>query len=800
MTKFNYLTKKTSKTAMPLDAEKYDMLINSPHVVDTCDKARSAHEAKDDEAYDAAKGELPMALWLGYHAEGKRAKDVQTPTQYFYIDIDHATVSAKEILYRIELAIIDSNPEKYNGTTREYMLHEEGIRIVHETPSGGFRMVMKVRGDENDKENLNTIEGQIARVAEMWNLGAYGDVDMVVHDLARGSFIVKKDWHLHVDPSIWTEEVEEVIGNENENQNENKKTGSKGLPVITDAMRNIEFNGVPVAKIAEEYVESQGGVPPQGQRHPFYNELIKNFRNLCDSDARIVFAVLPLCEGTPEKRWSQCQSICKSNNTSMIPKDFYFWLKRRGYVTSKREEPLENYIAGEQTEELPAAPKMPPVFREFCSICPPDFVYPTVVALLPVMGTLTSYVKATYFDGSEQTTTFFSTIYAPPGSHKSFASRIVDLLMTKMRIRDEMNSIREQLWLVDTRTKGDAKDKPDLPHVMVRIMPAINSLPEFLEKMRDNKGYHMFTFAEEVDTFAKGQKAGGSGDKSDLFRCAWDNSLYGQSFKSANTFKGMVRLYYNILLTGTPGKVQKYYSNVEDGMVTRVSICEIQNQKYAKFIPWKKLTKRQMEVVDRFVERCDANSYLKPLENTIDDALTYQNNLEEYDKNICWRFTMRDKQEVDLQWMEKPLLDWLEKKRVEASLAQDEAKDVFRRRAAVKGFRLALLCTCCWPQVRNMEQAVIRDFVLWFVECDLQESLRMFGEKYNKVSQEAVTVSAHHQSLFEALGTKFTKNDIVKECMRLGIKSKVKTIIWRWVQDGVIVKEEKDSYVKKVDS
>jgi hypothetical protein len=45
-------------------------------------------------------------------------------------------------------------------------------------------------------------------------------------------------------------------------------------------------------------------------------------------------------------------------------------------------------------------------------------------------------------------------------------------------------------------------------------MPAIFSVPEFLEKMRDNKGYHMFTFAEEVDTFAKGAKAGGGGDKS----------------------------------------------------------------------------------------------------------------------------------------------------------------------------------------------------------------------------------------------------------------------------------------------
>ena len=440
-------------------------------------------------------------------------------------------------------------------------------------------------------------------------------------------------------------------------------------------------------------------------------------------------------------------------------------------------------------------PPLPPIFREFCSICPKDFVYPTIVALLPVMGTLTSYVRANYIDQSEQSTTFFSCIWAPPSGGKSFARKLVEILMNKIRLRDEMNDLREQLWLVDQNTKADDERGKELPHVMVRIMPAINSLPEFLEKMRDNRGYHMFTMAEEVDTFKKGSSSGGS-DKSDLFRTAWDNSEYGQAFKSTGTFKGTVKVYYNILLTGTPGAVKKYYSNVEDGMVTRISICEIENQQFAKFQAWKPLTGKQREVIDRFVERCDANTYKDPIEMTEEDVHLYDNSSSNFDKNVKWRFNLKPKMKIDMSWLFPTILEWLEKTRKEASLANDAAADVFRRRCAVKGFRLGMVCYCCWPQPREREKKVIKGFIWWFMERDLSESLKMFGQKYNKLQGETVLETQRHTGLFEALSDEFTKNDVIAQCLKMNIKSKVKTILWRWKMDKAITKVGTDQYKK----
>ena len=794
MSIFRYCKSRTGKITKPLDKATFDAIKKDDLVRLHCDAAREADERGDEEAYEKNKIQLPVAFYCGFNTKGKREKEYLTPTQFYMIDIDHAKMPAREIWKDIwQNKMLPKFMEQ--GGIKDYaaVMNYFRVYLVHETPSNGLRIILKC------KEDFSTLKEHIEWFGREFSLQDYGKLDTVVNDLSRCSFMVKEDWIIYENPEWWNAEVEAFpivpeAGDTTETEEKKSGTDNAKLPEITDKMRNFEFHGKRVNEIAQEYIIDQGGVPAEGQRHAFYNDLVKDFRNICDNDPRLVFAVLPLCEGTPEKRWSQCTSICKTNNTSQLPKEFYLWMKKRGYIVTKKEKDVLAYMDSEEAEKAPMPP-LPPIFREFCSIGPKDFVYPTSVALLPVMGTLTSYVRADYIDLSEQSTTFFSCIWAPPSGGKSFVRKLVEILMEKIRLRDEMNDLREQLWLVEQNTKADDERGKELPHVMVRIMPAINSLPEFLEKMRDNRGYHMFTFAEEVDTFKKGSSSGGS-DKSDLFRTAWDNSEYGQSFKSTSTFKGKVKVYYNILLTGTPGAVKKYYSNVEDGMVTRISICEIENQQFAEFQPWKPLSKKQMEVIERFVERCDRNTYQDPVKMTSEEVHLYNTNSANYDKNVKWRFTMKEKTRLDMKWVEPTIKAWLEKTRLSASLANDVAADVFRRRCAVKGFRVAMLCTCCWSQVRDQEKRVIKKFITWFMDRDLEESLKMFGEKYNKLQNEATVEASHHQGLFESLGDEFTKNDVIEQCMKQGVHSKVKMIIYRWKKDKVITKVNNDTYKK----
>ena len=793
MEKFRYVQNKKQTKSLPLDAAQFDAISTDLHLAYICDEARKAKLEGNAEEYDKQKGDLPLAFWIGYNSKGVRQADKQTPTQYFYIDIDHPKMEAKEIWYNI---INDMNQAYTLTRTADTDMNAEiikyyGVRLVHETPSGGLRIVLLAT------QGFESVEDHIKWFSILFNLSRYGDVDTVVHDLARGSFMVKKDWIHYYDAALFSEEptFKPITKGGSDASTADGETTAKTLPEITEAQKNFTFGGKLVREIAEEYILDQGGVPEEGLRHPFYNDLIKNFRNICNNDPRIVFAVLPLCEGTPEKRWSQVTSICKTNNTTRIPKDFYFWLKKRLYIKTKDAKVLLEAIEEEPTPRKPMPP-LPPVFREFVSTAPEDFKYPMIVALLPIMGTLTSYLKADYYDFTEQTTSFFSCIWAPPGCGKSFTKKVVNILMKKIKLRDEVNNLREQLWLVDNRTQGKDDKGLDLPHVMVRIMPAINSLPEFLEKMRDNRGYHMFTFAEEVDTFKKGSTSGGS-DKSDLFRTAWDNSDYGQSFKGTNTFKGTVKLFYNILLTGTPGAVKNYYSNVEDGMVQRISICEIENQQFSKFVAWKQLTPKQMEIIDRFITRCDDNSYMEPLKCTSEEANAYNTTSANFDKNVKWKFKMRPRQEVDMSWLKEDIMNWLEESRIDSSLVYDLAKDTFRRRTAVKGFRLALLCTACWANVGKREKKVIRDFVLWFMDRDIEESLKMFGKQYNDLQSTALPDAVkRHVNLYADLNDTFTKTELISLCLKKGIKSKAALIIHRWKEDDAIKEIKSETYQK----
>lgn len=794
MEKFRYVQNKKQTKSLPLDAAQFDAISTDLHLAYICDEARKAKTNGNDEEYDKQKGDLPLAFWIGYNSKGVRQADKQTPTQYFYIDIDHPKMEAKsmwqEIMMNMERVFAKEKTSEDDLTID--IRKRYGIRLVHETPGGGLRIVILAT------QNLSSVEEHIKWFAEKFYLSAFGDVDTVVHDLARGSFMVKKDWIHYYDAALFSEEptFKPITKGGSDAPAVSGEAETKTLPEITEKQRNFMFGGKLVREIAEEYVVDQGGVPEEGLRHQFYNDLIKNFRNICNNDPRIVFAVLPLCEGIPEKRWSQAASICKTNNTTRIPKDFYFWLKKRLYIKTADAKVLLEAIEEEPVTRKPMPP-LPPVFREFVSTAPEDFKYPMIVALLPIMGTLTSYLKADYYDFTEQTTSFFSCIWAPPGCGKSFTKKVVNILMKKIKLRDEVNNLREQLWLVDNRTQGKDDKGLDLPHVMVRIMPAINSLPEFLEKMRDNRGYHMFTFAEEVDTFKKGSTSGGS-DKSDLFRTAWDNSDYGQSFKGTNTFKGTVKLYYNILLTGTPGAVKNYYSNVEDGMVQRISICEIENQQFSKFVAWKQLTPKQMEIIDRFITRCDDNSYMEPLKCTSEEANAYNTTSANFDKNVKWKFKMRPRQEVDMSWLKEDIMRWLEETRIDSSLVFDLAKDTFRRRTAVKGFRLALLCMACWANVGKREKKVIRDFVMWFMDRDIEESLKMFGKQYNDLQSTALPDAVkRHANLYADLNDTFTKTELISLCLKKGIKSKAALIIHRWKEDDAIKEIKSETYQKK---
>ena len=752
------------------------------------DKVRSAPN-KEDKAI--AKKNVPGVIFVG-KTESTRMASAMIPTQLAMVDIDKCEKDPKEIWQRL-----------FELKGNDWIC--DNIVLAHITCGGrGLRIVLR------GQKGLTTLIDNMKWFSEQFPLEeGEGEYDDAVHDFSRLSFLTKADEILFEHSMLYMEtepELEGDIVNPANNPNGGKDNHAGDLTKLADeaaefSQEEIEkfeafdYRGINVRTIVEKYVELRGE-PSAGEVHNFYNEMVKNFRCICSNNKRMLLYILPRFGHTAEECWSQILSICKVNTLSSLPKDFYFFLKDNGYYvpSGAGQGALQQYMLNEQpNEEFVEPPYLPPVIRELVSCAPKDFVIPSVNALLPIIGTLTSYVGAEYpYDNRIHTTSFFSVIYAPPGTGKGFVERFKKLLLKYLDIRDSVQNAKERFYLDKINKKGSNEKSPDNPNTSLRIMEPKNSETELLEKQRNNHGYHMFTFAAEMDTWAKGVRAAG-GNKDDLVRVAWDNEVYGQYYKNAGTFKGKVQLFWNLLITGTLQQLLHYFKNVENGLVTRCSFTSIENQQFAEPPIWKPLGAKALKTIEDFIKRCDENSYETPCNvNPSDlDCMTE----EQFEEEVDWHFKYKERQIVDLDWIMPEIRDFLREQINQSALDVDVARDVFRRRVAVRGFRLALMCTCLYNRhMTKTDIANCRKFVRWWMERDIEGIMKLWGPKYNEQVNNVPIIT--QKSVFDQLSSRFTKNDVFACCIKQGVKTPVKMVVYNWKKLGYIEKVGDNVYKK----
>ena len=205
MSIFRYASTRLDKKTTPLDKEKFDIITSSPQVTMYCDAAREADGRGDKEAYEANKYQLPVAFYCGFNTEGKREKGFLTPTQFYMIDVDHAKMPAREIwqdLYGNKMQGRFDKLDITDATRAKGALAYWGIVLVHETPSNGLRIIARCT------MQFTTLKEHIEWFGEYFGLADYGDNDTVVNDLSRCSFMVKRDWIIYEDPTMWEAEAE----------------------------------------------------------------------------------------------------------------------------------------------------------------------------------------------------------------------------------------------------------------------------------------------------------------------------------------------------------------------------------------------------------------------------------------------------------------------------------------------------------------------------------------------------------------------------------------------------------------
>jgi len=162
---------------------------------------------------------------------------------------------------------------------------------------------------------------------------------------------------------------------------------------------------------------------------------------------------------------------------------------------------------------------------------------------------------------------------------------------------------------------------------------------------------------------------------------------------------------------------------------------------------------------------------------------------------VPWQYEFQPFEHINMEYIYQPLLDWLEQERIKAAATLNEARDVFRRRAAVKGFRLAMVCHALYNNVGKREQKIITDFVMWFCAVDLRNSLYQFGQRYNELQQSAKKESVPHNAIYEKMAETFSKTDLRIALQRAYIKTPMRAVLSLWKVNNLIEKKG-DVFVK----
>ena len=662
------------------------------------------------------KKELPVWLPLAECFTGgtRKAENAQ-PSGLFFLDIDEKGLT-----------------EELWGKVWEQNLIEE-FRIVYfaESAGGGTHIwAWRTPG--------SSIEDDIQKLAS--RLGV--SYDSHVTDLARCCFMVSEQYVKLIDPAIFeplTEEQKKMYEVAADSSTEPTQETSNLQP-----QTSMSYKGIAYEKIVQALLWKlgYGDAPAEGERNTALYTMTRYMRFICDFDEQKLFAILPHWGLADHEVMSTIKSAVGSTRPSDIPSQMREVLSFLGASIESGDEDSDESLCAPVEKELPG------ILQDLADHSPEEFKEATLMAAMPMLGTLATSIRAKYRDGKLNSPSFIVDIEAPQATGKSFVDNEFELLMDPIIKQDEVEWQKEIEYSL---AKKDGQEVEN-PCSQIRIIEPNIGVSAFLERALYAKGKHLFTYAPEIETVLKNNKGGAWTEKNDLFRLAYDNKPWGQHRISKDSFSGKVTLYYNMVMCGTPNKCRAFFADAESGLVSRVTpvlLPDMTGAKMPEFKPW---TKDEEEKVKR---QC-----------------------------LC---LMDEEGEVELPLINKAIEEWDESKRQEYLQTLRYSLDVLRRRAALNGFRAGIIAYLLEGR-KETDRAI--KFALWYAERCLHYQLQIYGDKIDALHNGAISPQASKGNIryLDALPKEFTKEDLVNLRLANNESAVVKTIIYRWGKEEKVKK------------
>ena len=780
---------------MPVLWSAIEQAMRDPRVQDICDQIKLL-DGNDPDELARLKRQLPV---ITPHAcrftnDGKRKSANAVPSGLVMLDIDHIDNPrdffsthifphlGEKSLERPRELIAAGSPKKPAFWGALQVVEDKVVDVVDNnapciyfvavTPSGhGLRII----AERNPGESIPDAQ---RRIADLCRLPEY---DSVTTDLARASFLMPWSYVLYCEPAglnFDTAEREAVVtahfaqldtpascqvpavptaGNPSARRNVgaaqelSQLSSNETTPVAVS-----DYRGIPYAEIVRELVNLLGGEPEMGERNQFYFTLVRYMRYICNFSADLCVRVLPDFGLSLSERCATALSSVNRPRKGDLPD-----LLQRAITTASTASELPTTGVAELQRSDLSLPPLPRVLELICRRLPEPFRPAMVIAALPILGALATRVRFQYLDKQEHSFSFMSCITAPAATGKSFIRKPVNLLLTPIDRQDELERKREEEYKEALRAAKNSKMQPTNPRACPRNNGINVSIAKLLQLLAYSDGKHLIGIGEEIDTLVKSERAGVWSQKSDIYRLGFDNAKYGQNYMSDNSFSANVPVFYNLLLTGTPGGMYRFFKDVEDGLVTRFCFAQLPDMFGADIPAFENYTEaEEREIID--------------IAEGLDKAAGVI---------ACSHVGVRIRR-------------WLNEKRDLAIREDSRAVDTLRKRAAVIGYRAGMLAYLLNECVYEKS---VGEFTTWVAEYVFQNQMTLFGNKFEEVAQSQLVMNERKScvvSLLQQLPEQFTRNELMALRARNGQSTRVDMVLNRWKSSGFISQVDKTTYKK----
>ena len=739
--------------------------MRDPRIQDICDQIKLL-DGKDPDELSRLKKRLPVITphACRFRGDGTRKSANAIPSGLVMLDIDHIDAPRDFFSTHISPVLSTASTASELPTTgvAELQRSDPKIHFVAITPSGhGLRIIAERQPGES-------IPAAQHRLTDLLRITEY---DSVTTDLARASYLMPWSYVLYCEPLGLDfddeQEMDQItsaasqalaVPSASNHQSLEGVDSSEMLSMLSSEPNPLVFRGIPYAAIVRELTNLLGGEPSIGERNQFYFTLVKYLRYICDFNAEFCVSVLPDYGLSHQERLSTAQSSINRPRKGDMPELLERAIVHAQQLTSTEENHSSLITHSSSLNELPPLPR---VLELICKRLPLDFRPAMVIASLPILGALATRVRFQYLDKQEHSFSFMSCITAPAATGKSFIRKPINLLLTPIDLQDEIERRKEEEYKEALRAAKNSKMQPTNPKPCPRNNGINISIAKLLQLLAYSEGKHLIGIGEEIDTLVKTERAGVWSQKSDIYRLGFDNAKYGQNYMSDNSFSANVPVYYNLLLTGTPGGMYRFFKDVEDGLVTRFCFAQLPDMFGADIPAFENYTPaEEREIIEIATHLDQANGFI-----------------------ACPHIGNR-------------IRKWLNDKREIAIRDESRAIDTLRKRAAVIGYRAGMLAYLLNNQ--KYDKAV-GEFATWVAEYVFLNQMQLFGDKFEQVAQSYAIANerkGHVVSLLAELPDTFTRNDLIVLRSRRRQSTHVATIISRWISAGFIQKVGTNEYKK----